>query len=704
MSVIQNIRDKYARWSVLAIAVALLGFILMDAFGSGNAFGNQSTTLGEVNGKKIDFRDFQQKLQLQEQADQQRNVVRGEAEREQLISSLWNEEVSSAILEEELEKLSIEVTPKEMGDMLYGGNTPQFVVQVLGNPQTGEYNPEIIQSVRRSKDAAQIQDLDRRIEYIESQRLVEKYTSLLAGSSYFPKWMLESQNSDVSQIANVSYVAVAYNTISDSAVKVTDEEISAYIKEHKDEFEQKNETRSISYVVFSGTATSADSAVIHSQLQTLKAGFASATDNEKYLTQHEGQPYSDVYVTASKLTMAAKDSFISAPVGSVVGPYLEGENYMLAKKVDQKILPDSAKARHILVQTADPNAGQQLLDDSVGKRRIDSVKMALNAGVPFDSLVIRYSDDAGSKDKGGVYDYFAQGRMVKAFNDFVFTKPVGTRDVVKTEFGYHLIEVLGHKGSQMNYKVAYLPRKIVPSVNTENAASLAATAFSSQATDQKSFDAEYEKTLKNKGINKMIAANIGENDYTINGLGTNRALVRSVFDADKGDVIAPQKVGDDYVVALVTEISEKGLQTVEAARATVEPILRNKKKADMIVKKFGKITTLEAASAAVGQPVQTADTLRFAGTNPGLGFEMKVVGAAHNPANRGKVLSQPLVGQSGVYAIQVNSTGTIPNPNANIKEQQEGMRRQSKQMIAYRSPIEALIAAADIEDNRAEFY
>ncbi len=65
MSVIQSIRDKYARWAVVAIALALLGFILMDAFAGGNVFGGNSTTIGKVNGKEIDYIDFEKKIKVQ---------------------------------------------------------------------------------------------------------------------------------------------------------------------------------------------------------------------------------------------------------------------------------------------------------------------------------------------------------------------------------------------------------------------------------------------------------------------------------------------------------------------------------------------------------------------------------------------------------------------------------------------------------------
>jgi len=379
---------------------------------------------------------------------------------------------------------------------------------------------------------------------------------------------------------------------------------------------------------------------------------------------------------------------------------------VMAKVLDVKTLPDSAKVRHILIQTTDPQSGTVLLDDSTGAKRADSINKALNNGVNFDSLVLKYSDDQGSVHNGGVYDYFPQGKMVKAFNDFAFEGKPGERKVVKTEFGYHVIEILGQKGSQPYYKVAYFAKPIVGSEDTENTASNAAIQFAGDSRNQKEFETNYEKNLKTKGINKVIAANIEPNAFTIEGLGTSRDLVKEIFKADKGDVLQPVRVGDKYVVATVTEVNDEGVSSVESVRIRVEPILKNKKKAEIITKKIGTVSTLEAVSTKMGQPVQTADSLRLNnGQNPALGFEMKVIGAAFNPANKGKVILQPIAGQSGVYVVRVDNIGATPVETANIEEQSKNLEMQMRQQLMYRNnPTEVLKKAAEVKDNRANFY
>jgi peptidyl-prolyl cis-trans isomerase D len=388
----------------------------------------------------------------------------------------------------------------------------------------------------------------------------------------------------------------------------------------------------------------------------------------------------------------------------VYGPYQDNKNFVLAKKIDERILPDSAKIRHILIQTANPQTGQLMLDDSAAKKRIDSIDLAITNGANFDTLAKQLSNDKGSSDKGGVYDYFPQGQMVKAFNDFVFEGKTGDKKVVKTEFGYHLIEIQGQKGSQPHYKIAYLAKEITPSSETDNAASSQASLFAGESRDLKAFNANYDKTLKTKGVNKLVAADIKSGDHAITGLGTSRTLVKAIFNADKGDVIQPERVGESYVVATVTEVNEEGLQDAAKARTIVEPILRNKKKADQIKQKLGKITTLEAAAATVKQPVQTADSLRFSGANAVFGFEGKVIGAVFNTANKGKIIPEAIEGQAGVYILRVENISASAIDNTNIEMQRQMMQMQARQGAMQQSPAEALKEAANIKDNRAKFY
>jgi peptidyl-prolyl cis-trans isomerase D len=711
MSVIQKIRDKYARWAVIAIALALLGFILMDAFASRSSlFGGAGTTIGSVNGHKIDVKEFEPQVKAYEDQMKTQGYA-GSETRYQAVDNVWNSEIERLIMTDEFEKLGIGVSGKELSNFMFGPEGPEDIRRAFTDQNTGAFNvgaaQEYFNRLKKSGTTEEKQNMSRYTEQLRFQRMYQKYSSLLGNSLYFPKWLIEKQNTDNSLIGKVSYVNVPYATISDSTVKITDEDIKKYMNDHKSDFEQEEETRSVSYVSFSAAPTSADSVAVRNEVDSLKDEFAAANEIVPFLSRYGSTTeFFDGYLGKTKIQVPAKDSIFNLAKGAVYGPYLDGGNYVLAKLVETKVLPDSAKARHILIQTNNPQTGQVMLEDSIARKRIDSIKTAINNGASFDSLALKYSDDKGSAVKGGLLsmgtsDYFPQGQMVKAFNEFAFEKPVGSRDTVKTEFGYHLIEVLGQKDPQQSYKVAYFSKPILPSPETEDAALNAANQFAGESKDAKSFNDNYEKNLRSKGINRFVATGIKPNDFNVQGVGVSRDFVKAVYNADNGDVIKPEKIGQTYVVALVTEVNEAGMVGINQARTVVEPILRNQKKAAQIKQKLGKISTLEAASAAVGQPIQTADSLRFNGNNINLPYESKVIGAAFNAGNKAKVVPEAIEGTSGVFVLRVDNTSTTPVEVAGVEEQRRMMEMQVRQSMQYRAPFTmALRKDAKIKDNR----
>lgn len=715
MSVIQNIRDKYARVAVIAIALALLGFILMDAFtGRSNLFGGDNTTVGSVNGNKIEYVAFSRKIKAQEDMAQQQGYEINDATRQQIIESAWNDEINRTLLQREFEELGLAVGKKEMNDLLFGNNPPPDLKQGFTDPQTGAYNAlgaqQYFNELKKNGTAEQKAQMNQYLESLEYQQMVGKYTSLISNSVYYAKWFLEKQNTDNSLIGRISYVAVPYASISDSAVKVTDNEIKEYIEDHKKEFEQKEETRSISYVTFSAAPTAADSAAVRNSMNNLKPEFNAAQDYEAFaLTQGSPMGFYDGHISRENIKIPNKDSVLSAPVGTVYGPYVDGSSFVLSKILSAKQWPDTVNVRHILIATQQQGQGGQSMrirDDSTAKRLADSLQAAIRGGANFDSMVVKFSDDPGSKDKGGLYENIPTGQMVASFNEFIFGNPTGSKGVVKTNYGYHYIEILSQKSSSPAYKIAYVSKPIVASPETDAEASNQANLFAGNSRDLKSFNTNYDKDLKNRGIPKLTTAEpIKPSDHSISGLGASRELVKAVFEADKGDVIEPIRVGDAYVVAAVTEVDEAGLASVNKARSSVEPILRNRKKAEQIKKKLGKISTFEAAASASGQPVQSVDSLRFNGErNPALGYELKVIGASFNTANQGKVVPEALEGQAGVYVLRVESIGSTPVQVGNLEDQRRTLQMQARQAVQYRPPTEALKKTADIEDNRARFF
>ena len=728
MSVIQNIRDKYARIAVIAIAVALLGFILMDALTGKSSFfrSGPSSTVGRVNGTKINIDDFRKKEQEQENLYQQQGQQVDERMRENIISGLWSQEVNQILMTAELNKLGITTSTKEIESYFFGKNPPADLKQRFTDEKTGIYDAtqaqQFINSIRRRGKPEEKAGIEQYFEQQKFQRSEDKYSSLLANSINYPKWMIEKRNTDNSLMAKVSFVRLPYtdSLLADSTIKISNEEIADYISKHKKDFKQE-ESRSIAYVSFSTLPSIADSAATKEHVLNLKPEFDSTKEIEKFLAREgTSTPYANRFAQAKDIQPAsAKDSITRLPLNGVYGPYLDGGTYTLAKLVDTKQEPEMVKVRHILISTAtrNPQNPMQMIptkDTAVAKKQIDSIQAAIKNGSNFDTLCVKFSDDdpkseskrpgSFNKVKGGIYDSVRAGAMVPEFNDFIFENPVGTKGVVKTEYGYHYVEILGRMGKTSTaYKIAYLAKAIETSRETDDNANNEANKFAGESRDQKSFDENFQKELAPKGISKLFATDIKKESYDIMGLGSSRPFIKKIYEASKGDVLQPERIGENYVVAIVTEVNKEGTQSVEKARFQVEPILKNQKKTELAKKKFGKFTTLEQAASAVGKQILTQDSLRISGASKGeLRFEPSVIGAAFNSDNKGKVVTEVIPGINGVYAIRVDEVIATAVLNADVEAQRKGMYDQAKQGAP--APIEFLRKAASIKDYRSKFF
>ena len=692
MSIIQNIREKGAWIIFTIIVIALIAFVLQDGIGKQ---GNTTITdLGKVNGVSINKTDFEEKLEMQVQ-----NYASQGIKREQIIGFLWNQEVDRVLYATEEKKLGISVGTKEISDVLFGTESP--FKQEFTDPNTGEFKvndaKQAIAQVKKSKNQDQINQIEKM--YIEpsiENRLRNKYQALVVKGVQVPSWMVQKQYAESNSIANINIVGIPYASISDSTIKVTDDEVAAYIKENAAAYQVEEASKSISYVGFSAAPTSADSTAVLNTITALKAEFQAAPDAAVFLNKAGSDlPFYNSYISSKSLQVPNKEAIIAAGVGNVYGPYVDGKNYTIAKVLGVKQWPDSASVRHILVATAGQN-GQIVRDDSTAKKLIDSIKSAIAGGVSFDEMVQKYSDDAGSKANGGKYEMFAQAQMVGPFNDFSFDNSVGAKGVVKTDFGYHYIEVLKQTPRSPAYKIAYLSKAILPSSETIGVASAAAAAFASASKDVKSFN---EQAVK---LNKQAfpATGIKAMDYEIPGIGESRTLVRWIYEKDINAISEPIEVGDSYFVAIITGEDKVGLASVASVKPQIEGILRDQKKAIQIKQNF-KGNTIEEIAASAKTIVQPADSISFNYSMiPGIGNEPKLVGAAFNKSLLNKP-SAPIAGNAGVFVISVKSQGAKAASQDLVGFEAELLNRTRS--VVYRTNI-GLKKVAKIVDNRMKIY
>ena len=702
MSIIQQIRERSAVLLTGLISISLIGFLVQDAFigKGGSMFDSQATSVGSIDGKDIELVEFSQRVNQIEQNYRSQGMQGNEMMTQNIIETIWNSDIQEILLTNQANKLGFKVTSKEIGALLFSEDAPQEFKQQFTDKNTGQYDLAAAKAwmngVKQSNKADEVQMIvDQLIKPTEIRLLTEKYISFFSQGSYVPSWMLEKAAADNVGFASFSYMGVPYSNITDSSIKVTDQEIEEYVNKHKDDFKQER-VKGISFVTFSATPSTTDTLKVLNQLNGLKSDFISTDDPAAFVTRNNTAiPYFDGFAMKSKLQMGAKDSIINMQVGAVIGPYEDAGSLVLAKKISTKTRPDSVHVRHILVGTVNPQNGSQIRTDSVAKMKIDSIYYVIKSGGDFGSLAKSQSDDGGSKDKGGEYDFTSLDvNLDKDFANFIFDKPKGTMEVVKTSFGYHVIEVLGQKSFEPAYKVAYLSKRIVASEETDASASGAAIQFVGTSKDFKSFN----ETASKMNLNKESAENIKEMDFGAGSL-SSRAIVKWTYENSVGTVSDPFDLKDRYVVAIITNEIKEGVQPASVARVLVEPILKNKKKAEYIAKKAGKEKDLSKLAAMFGGTSGTADSVKF--NQPfvqNLGTESRVIGAAFNKKNLSNT-SDVIDGQNGVFYISVNQTGTIPSASVDLQGQKSAMEAQIKQFASY-STLESLKKSAKIVDNR----
>ena len=707
MQIIQQIREKGAAIIIGVIALSLIGFILMDAnLGMSRNAAAGGGEIGKINGKVVETREFEKTVKNLE------SKYNGQMNANMVRQSAWDQMIFEHIMEAEYEKLGLSFSPKELTAVILSEDAPQELKQAFSDPATGKYDLAKAQqwwAAAKKFKGEQRQAVETQVvDPVRMQSMLGKYRSLIAAGSYYPSWMKEKDAAESKAFSVISYVNIPYSTINDSIVKVSDQDIMNYVNKRKTQYKQDG-GRQIAYVSFSTNPSAADTASILETIMGVRAAFISDTNAKVFVSRNmTNRAFQDAYTVLSKLPAAQKDSLSRLAKGAVYGPYLDGNDYVMAKMLGSRQLPDSIKCRHILISTqVDQQTGAPKRTDSAAKKLIDSIQLLVQSGADFNELVTKYTDDAGSKEKKGEYEFASSqfSTLAKEFAETVFYGNTGDKKVVKTQFGYHYIEVLNQKNVEPAYQIAYLSREIIPSEETINQASVKASRLSAEARSLKAFD-EYVRKNNLQKVDPQVT--VKEADYAVGALQDARQLIRWAFEAKEGDVSEPFSIGNNqFVVGAVTKIVPEGLPDVKTARPQVEYAVRNQKKAEIIKTKLTSSPTLESAAAAYSVQVGTAgaDSSLVLSTSiiNGIGDEPKVVGAAFNTVYQSKA-SAPIAGNNGVYVIKINSLGNKPADPADVLERNAKEKSRSLAQQVGFSWYESLKKLADIKDERGKVY
>ena len=696
MAVLAKIRQRSALL-IAAIAIALFAFIIQDLIGKGG-LGQNTKDVGSIDGKDIAFEDFRVKVSNVEKS--QEGITSTAA-----ANRVWDQEVSVALLTSEFDKLGLRVGEKHLLEVLKAdqniGKNPLFL------NAAGMFDIAKFKEYFKS-NPAQAQYLKDREKDAELNAKYQIYNTLVKSAIYTTESEGKLKYEMEANKVNFAYVAGLYSTIKDSDVKVTDTEIVDFMKKNEKKY-KADESREVEYVLIEDKASASDENEVKSKINGLLTGsvvynqatgkndtlpgFKAATNNIEFVNSNSDVPYDSTYVAKKDLPAVDADRLFNLAPGEVYGPYMFGKYYCISKSMGKK-LGVNAKASHILISyegTQVPNQKEKRNKEQA-KAKAEAILAQVNAN-PESFLMLAFTNsDDSSAQQGGDLGYFGQNQMVKPFNDFVFNNGIGKVGLVETPFGFHIIKITD---KQDGIRLATVAQKVEASEATSDKIFTQATKFEMDATDK-----DFDKVAKDMKLTIAAPVTVKAMDETFGPLGNQRTIVRWAFENDTkiGAVKRFEVANLGHVIAKVKSVDKSGLVSITLARPYVEPILKNKKKAELIKAKMTG-TSLEAIAKATGSTVQQATGVTM--ENPmlvGAGQEPQVVGNAF--ALTANKVSAPIEGNTGVYVVKNGSTVKAPA----LKSHEAYVAKLKAQSASdLNRVIPALKGNAKIEDNRKQF-
>ncbi|MEO1257201.1 MAG: peptidylprolyl isomerase [Bacteroidota bacterium] len=723
MALIGKIRQK--KWLLIgSLAAALALFILMLMFDNPNQsfFGGSQTMVGDIEGRKIEYQEFNQ-IHDMLYSGAQTDAFAGR-------NFLWNYFVDEALIRNEAEAVGLGVGKPELLNLQFGPDQTR-----ISNVMRSRYqNPnapgqidmdqlnqlkEIVTTPGRIDQMISEQQLIADFKYrwahqekeVVKDALQTKLSNMVSKGMYMPTWQAEMIGEAQNKKVDFVYVQVPYDEIDNADVPLEEADYEAYFSENKNKYKQEEETRLLDYVTLDVFPSAADSANISQEVADLIPGFINTENDSLYVESNLGT-IDGAYFKKDALPTAIADTLYNMEVGGVYGPYLDRGAYNAVKITDRKIVPDSVAARHILRRANDLPSLQ------AAQKTIDSLKNLVETGLnTFEELAIANSEDASNAGKGGDLGTFSQGTMVKEFNDVCFFQgEPGKVYSVITQFGVHLIQVYDrvYETNEPSLQIATLSRPIIPSQDTQDEIK----EYALQLQEENATIDQMRAAAAEKGYTVSTSPALKANDFSLLGLGTGqgaREMIKWAFGTSQN--IEPADVGQvspqiysfqnpgeyhvsKYAVTALQSIRPAGIPSYQNVKPDMEADVINRKKAELIKSQLSGMTDLQSIAAKYSTKVDTATNVAYAAaTIPGAGSEPKVVAEAFKTD-----LNQPsaaVAGNTGVYVVLPTNKPAPAPANASFTRQTAQISDRGQVGVKL---MPSLRKNADITDNRSRFF
>ena len=694
---------------LLFIGGGIALFVLSDIMNSGSSgpIGPVEAMMARVGEVEIERNDFERTL----------SVTNSSADAYESRSNLWNYYLTEGLIRNETNRLGLEVTEAELEELTYGPRYSPVIRQSYGNPQTGQVNAQLLESVRtRIRDRSITEAIEAgelppnfvdiwryQNRQVSTQRLQEKLSALVSKGMYAPSWMAQDYADAMTGSRRVAIVRVPFDELDNDAVEVSDEDLQSYIDEQRSNFDNLEETRQLTFVSFGVDATPEDSAAVREVVDELATEWRNtqpAGDSLFALTASGS--YTGQYVTADDLPASISSTVMEdMEIGEVYGPFVEGSYMALAKLIDRRAYPTSVSIRRIKRNASIPTQFTE------ANRLIDSLLTVLRADdANFGELAEEFNRDPRTIATGGVLDNVEPGQIEPAAERVAFvTGETGQWLKVRTQDGVQLLEITNRSGETVTRaKVAFVSEPMIPSKDSEDAIRERAEEF---LTGKRNLE-ELRTAAEAEGLTVETTEPLDIGTFQLPGIGGGqdvRDLICWAFTADQGDVSGFVYTFTDpnfffenrYLVAGVENVIPEGVAPVNAVRESILPEVRNRRKGAQLAERMADMD-LNGVAAEFDVPVDTLNGVTFTQQSlaQGIGAEPKVIAAAATVAT-GQV-SRPIVGQRGVYLLMpltdapAGSSGSLPTARQSINS---GSRNRVAQQL-----ITGLRQEVEVEDQR----
>lgn len=708
MAILGQIRSK-SIFLIIVIGLALFAFVISGVF-DGKGYQAQQP-VGVINGEEVLIEDFRGQVDFLERNYNQQGMI--------AVNNVWNQRLRSEILRQQFEISGIQSGKDHLQNILKNNSTfnsdPQFLNEA-GMFDIDKFKTLIIELKTTNPEAYEQWKSQEKI--FESQSNEQIYLNLVnAGVNYTQadgKFEYTLQNDNV----DIEYIQIPYSSVEDSLISYSQSDLKKYINNNEDEF-KVNSSRDIEYVIFEEKPSFEDEKAVKnrlskflkeskefnevSKLEEITPSLTTAKNIKEFINEYSESSFDSIYLPKGSLPADHANLLFNLNIDQTYGPYLDGEYFKISRMLDKKI-GGSVRASHILVaykgsKNANPNVSRS--KNEAKKEANNILRKIRKSPKSFTELAFEFSDGP-SKSRGGDLGFVQDGNMVKPFNDFIFSKRIGSTGVVETDFGFHVIKVVAKDDLVL---LASITEKNVPSDATSDKVFNSATKL--EMSLSKDEDLNTLSSKENYTVKTVNGIQILDNDFP--GLKDQRRIVQWLFteSTNVSDFKRFDLPKGGYLIAQVTKIVDEGLSNVQDVSYKVLPMVLKSKKADFIISKNDNSLSLEEIAEINGTEVRKALALNQKNaTITGSGLEPLVIGASFG-TNINET-SDFIIGENGIYKLKVikrkdtntNSDSIDSNFIISYKNQLLNLNRTSSFARVY----ESLKENAEVTDNRSVYY